>query len=297
MALPLESDLLRIFLAVAEYENVTRAADVLGRTQSAVSMQVKRLEEVAGTPLFTRGPRGMTLTETGQRLLPYARRIVRLVDETTASLRVQPLDGPVRIGIPEEYNQLVLPRALAAFAERHPATEVTVMCGYSEQQTRALTAGQIDLAVVFDVNGSSGEVLAIDPTVWVSSVAHDCHLRDPVPIGIYWNSSWCRDFAIRSLQNHGVNYRISYTCDTTGGLKGAAAAGLAVVPLARSTIPADCRELTAAEGFPPIDASRVVLRRNRERSSPAVEELASMLRDAFSPLTSPLPPGSAGDPD
>src|SRR5690606_37074805 len=213
---PLESDLLRIFVAVAQAGNVTHAAERLARTQSAVSMQVRKLEDSVGAVLFERGPRGVSLTPEGKRLLPYARRIVGLVDETTAVMRTAPLDGPVRVGIPEEYNQTVLPNALAAFAEIHPNIEVTVLCGYTAQQLAALEADQLDLAIIFDwCDGISGELLAVDPTVWVASAAHGRHLERPVPVAVYWRSSWCRDFALRSLERHTIPYRIAYTCDTS----------------------------------------------------------------------------------
>ena len=147
---PVESDLLRIFVAVAQSGNVTHASERLGRTQSAISMQVRKLEDSIGATLFERGPRGVTLTADGKRLLPYARRIVGLVDETTAAMRSAPLDGPVRVGIPEEYNQTILPNALVAFAETHPGIEVTVLCGYTAQQLEALEADELDLAIIFD---------------------------------------------------------------------------------------------------------------------------------------------------
>ncbi|MDI7863603.1 LysR substrate-binding domain-containing protein [Rhizobiaceae bacterium n13] len=288
MNLPLESDLLRIFLAVADTRNITRAADKLGRTQSAVSMQVKRLEETAGTALFVRGPRGVDLTGEGKRLVPHARRIVDLVDETSAAIRVKPLDGPVRVGIPEEYSHTILPRALATFAERHPAAEVTVMCGYSSQQMAALDRDELDLAVIFDWDNSSpGEVLAVDPTVWVTSLAYACHMRRPVPIAVYWNSNWCRDFAIRSLEQYSIPFRTAYGCDTSGGLCTAVSAGFGIAPLARSNIPPGCRELTLEDGFPPVDSSRVVLKRNPYRSGATIEGLAEMLREAFRPLAPP----------
>lgn len=283
---PLESDMLKIFLAVATAENVTRAAERIGRTQSAVSMQVKRLEEAAGAPLFERGPRGMVLNERGRRLLPYARRIAGLIEDATAAVRTAPLDGPVRVGIPEEYSQTILPQVMAAFAEMHPATDVTVMCGYSAQQMRALEADELDLAVIFDWNAvTDGEVIAADPTVWTASVLHDRHLERPVPIAVYWNSNWCRDFAIRSLEQHAISYRVAFSCDTSGGLRSAAASGLAVVPLARSNIPPGVRELTQADGFPIIDSTRVVLKRNRRRGGPAVDGMAEMIRAAFRPLS------------
>ena len=287
---PLESDLLRIFVAVARAENVTRAADVLGRTQSAVSMQVRKLEESVGVALFERGARGVSLTAEGERLLPYALRIVGLVDETTAVMRTKHLDGPVRVGIPEEYSQTVLPRALAAFSETHPATEVTVLCGYTTQQMEALEAGRLDLAVIFDWrDGVSGELLAIDPTVWATSLSHDRHLERPLPIAVYWRSSWCRDFALRSLDQQAIPYRTAYTCDTSGGLRSAVTSGLAVAPLSRSTLPPGTRELTLADGFPQIDSSRVVLKRNPRRASPAIEGLADTIRKAFAPLGVPEP--------
>ena len=282
---PLESDLLRIFVTVAQAGNVTHAAERLGRTQSAVSMQVRKLEDSVGAVLFERGPRGVALTAEGKRLLPYARRIVGLVDETTAAMRTAPLDGPVRVGIPEEYNQTVLPNALAAFAEVHPGTEVTVLCGYTSQQLAALEADELDLAIIFDwCDGVAGELLAIDPTVWVASTAHDRHLERPVPIAVYWRSSWCRDFALRSLERHGIAHRIAYSCDTSGGLRSAVSSGLTIAPLSRSNIPPGARELTRADGFPSIDSSRVVLKRNPQRGGPAIDGMADMIRKAFGPL-------------
>lgn len=285
MQAPLESDLLRVFLIVADAGNVTHAASDIGRTQSAVSLQLKKLEESIGKPLFERGPRGVALTEVGRQLLPYARRIVGLMDETTAAMRRRPLDGPVRIGIPEEYGHTVLPRALAAFAESHPSVDVTVMCGYTAQQMAALENDALDLAVVFDWSTQvQGEVLFIDPTVWVTSTVHRLHERNPMPIAVYGRSSWCTDFAIRSLEQHSLPYRIAYSCDTSGGLKIAVTAGLGIAPLSRSNIPPDCRELTMEDGFPPIDSSRVVLRRNAYHSSPAVESMAEVIRSAFRPV-------------
>ena len=286
--IPLDSDLMRSFLAVAETGSVTLAADRVGRTQSAVSMQIRRLEDSLGQPLFLRQPRGVTLTPRGEQLLPYARRVTSLLDEAAVALREKPLDGPVRIGIPDEYAETVLPRALAAFSERHPAVEVSVRCDFSAPQTHALDADQIDLAVIYDSSNTSGEeVLCIDPTVWVTSVQHEQHLQVPLPIGVYFRSDWCRDYAIRSLDQQGIRWRAAFECDASASLRIAARAGLAVSPLSRSTIPAGCRELTDADGFPVIDRARVVLRRNPRGSSAAIEGLAQTVREAFRPLAGP----------
>jgi DNA-binding transcriptional LysR family regulator len=283
--IPLDSDLMRSFLAVADTGSVTAAADRVGRTQSAVSMQIRRLEDSLGQPLFHRLPRGVTLTGRGEQLLPYARRVTSLLDEAAVALREKPLVGPVRIGIPDEYAETVLPRALAAFSERHPAVDVMVRCDFSAPQVAALMADELDLAVVYDCSHTSGdEVLCIDPTVWVTSISHAQHLQRPVPVGLYFRSDWCRDFALRSLDMQRIPWRPGFECDTSGSLRIAARAGLAISPLSRSTIPAGCRELTEADGFPIVDRARVLLRRNPSGTSPAIEGLADMLREAFRPL-------------
>ena len=245
-------------------------------------MQIKRLEGMVGEMLFSRGPRGVGLTRKGDELLSNARRIVSLLDETAASMIAPPLDGPVRIGIPEEYGHAILSRALGVFSKRHPQVEITVRFGPSASQMASLNAGELDLAVVFEWQDfSNGEVLMRDPTVWVTSDLHRMHEETPLPIAVYRNFGWCRDFAIRLLEERGLAYRVAYTSDTTGGLRLAVMSGLAVAPISRSNIPAGCRELTAADGFGDIDASNVVLRRNPGASSKAIDGMAEAIREAF----------------
>ena len=283
MGIHLDSDLLRTFVAVAETGNFTRAADQVRRTQSAVSMQIKRLEESVGAALFERGPRGVLLTRKGSELIANARRIVALLDETAASLHTAPLDGPVRIGIPEEYSYAILSRALNAFSRQHPKVEITVRYAHSASQKAAIDSGDLDLAVVFEwQDNSDGEVLMRDPTVWATSTQHSAHEETPLPVALYSRAGWCKDFAIKSLEQRGLAYRIACTSDTTGGLKLAVASGLAVAPVSRSNIPADCRELTAADGFGDIDSSNVVLHRAAGARSEAIDGMADAIREAFS---------------
>lgn len=285
MQLPPDSDLLRSFLAVADAGSVTIAAGRLGRTQSAVSLQIKRLEDNLGQPLFHRQARGVALTARGEQLVPYARRITALLDEAAAALRVRPLIGPVRVGIPDEYSGTVLPRALAAFAERHPGVEVSVRCDHSEPQLRALDDDDLDLAVIYDWSYvAEGELLCIDPTVWVTSRTHAQHLRRPLPVAVYFRSNWFRDFAQRSLDQQGLEWRVAFECDDAGAMRVAVDNGLAIAPISRSTIPPDCRELSAEDGFPMVDSSRVILKRGPAGTSAAIEGMADMLRDAFRPL-------------
>ncbi|MER8708419.1 LysR substrate-binding domain-containing protein [Mesorhizobium sp. M0323] len=278
----LDSDLLRTFVAVADTGNFTKAAERAGRTQSAVSMQMKRLEGMIGDSLFERGSRGVALTQRGGELIANARRIVSLLDETAASMVAAPLGGPVRIGIPEEYGHAILSRALGVFAKRHPQVDITVRYAHSGAQIAALAAGELDLAVVFEWQDlSGGEVLMHDPTVWVTSELHHMHEERPVPIALYNRAGWCKDFAIKSLEQRGLAYRVAYTSDTNGGLRLAVTSGLAIAPISRSNIPAGCRELTAADGFGDIDSSNVVLRRNPNASGEAIDGMEEAIREAF----------------
>jgi DNA-binding transcriptional LysR family regulator len=290
MNIPLDSDLMRSFLAVADNGSVTAAAGHLGRTQSAVSLQIKRLEDSLGHPLFERLARGVELTPRGEQLVPYARRVVGLLDEAAVALREKPLVGPVRVGIPDEYSGTVLPRALAAFDERHEGVQVTVRVDHSENQMLALAADELDLAVIYDWSYvEEGEILCVDPTVWVTSIAHAPHLRRPVPVCTYMRSDWCRDFAEESLHRQGIDWRTAWTCDVASGFRIAVVNGMAIAPLSRSTIPVGCRELTGEDGYPIVDSARVVLRRNPRGTSPAVEGMAALLREAFAPLSGPVP--------
>ncbi|MER9850784.1 LysR substrate-binding domain-containing protein [Mesorhizobium sp. M0106] len=278
----LDSDLLRTFVAVADTGNFTKAAERAGRTQSAVSMQMKRLEGMIGDSLFERGSRGVALTQRGGELIANARRIVSLLDETAASMVAAPLGGPVRIGIPEEYGHAILSRALGAFAKRHPQVDITVRYAHSGAQIAALAAGELDLAVVFEWQDlSGGEVLMHDPTVWVTSELHHMHEERPVPIALYNRAGWCKDFAIKSLEQRDLAYRVAYTSDTNGGLRLAVTSGLAIAPISRSNIPAGCRELAAADGFGDIDSSNVVLRRNPNASGEAIDGMEEAIREAF----------------
>ncbi|ABD53012.1 LysR family transcriptional regulator [Jannaschia sp. CCS1] len=283
---PLDSDLMRGFLAVVETGSLTRAGHRLGRTQSAISMQIRKLEDSLGQSVFVREPRGVRLTERGKQLLPYAQRVVGLLDEAAIALREKPLSGPVRVGVPDEYIQGVLPAVLSAFSQRHPETQVTLRCDFSAPQLEALNSDKIDLAVIYEgYSTDEVEVLAVDPTVWVTSISHAQHLHRPLPISIYFSSDWCRDFALHSLEQIGIPYFAAFECDTSGGMRSAVSNGIAVAPLARSSIPPGCRELTAEDGFMGVDNARVVLRRNPAGSSTAIEAMVATLREAFWPLT------------
>ncbi|MCP4251518.1 MAG: LysR family transcriptional regulator, partial [bacterium] len=191
-------------MAIAESGSFTRAAEQVGRTQSAVSMQMKKLELTLGQRLFIREARGVRLTRNGQGLITRARQILALLDQTAESLRTEPLEGNIRVGLPEEYGTKVLPSVLAHFAESHPAVRVTVQCEASPALDRAIAKGELDLAVVVNDSGQvEGEILVHDPTVWVTSASHAVHQQDPLPVAMYDHDCWWHDWALKTLDDRG----------------------------------------------------------------------------------------------
>jgi DNA-binding transcriptional LysR family regulator len=278
----LDSDLLRTFLAVAETRNFTKAGELVGRTQSAVSVQMRRLEEGLGGSLFDRTARGVVITKQGRQLLTRARKIIALLDETAASIRVPHLKGVVRVGTPEEYGNSLIPSVLRDFNGTHPDVEVIVNFGRSAANLEALNSGLLDLAVIYEGSRNTAhEILRPDPTVWVTSNVHEQHLREPLPVAMYANASWWRESALATLDNIKANYQVSYLSDSSNGLLAGVRSGLGIAPLARGSIPEDCRELTITEGFPVIDYSNVVLCQSSKPPSEAALGMAESIRQAF----------------
>jgi DNA-binding transcriptional LysR family regulator len=277
----LDSELLRGFVAVTEAGSVSGGAKRLGRTQSAVSMQIRKLEEVAGQPLFRREARGVRLTASGEALLLRARSILGLLSEAESALTVDPLVGRLSVGVPEEYGASVLSDVLAQFAETNPEVEVTVHCEPTPSLDAALATGTLDLAVLaIDSGEPVGEVLAYDPTVWVTSNRHQIEISDPLPVAMYDHDCWWRDWALRTLDARGQRYRIAYTSRSVAGIQAAVRSGLAVAVLARSTMPANSRVLGAAEGFSELPGSSIVLQRGLQQGRIA-DGMAQALRKVF----------------
>lgn len=278
----LESDLLRTLVATADTGNFTRASEAVGRTQSAVSIQMKKLEEIVGERLFERGPRGVTLTSPGEKLVRDARRILSLLEEAAVSLQSDPLDGFVRIGIPEEYGGTILPRVLSRFSKKHQQVEVTVRCGASSELKADLDKGELDLVVVHEEAARiGGEVLLIDPVVWVTSETHFQHECTPMPVAVCDRGCWWRDWAIGCLEQQQKDYRITYVSSSSFGLQAAVSSGIAVAVLAQSQIPPGCRELTPEEGFAQLQGTNIVLRQRSQDKCGTRAEMAQAVREAF----------------
>lgn len=278
----LDSDLLRIFIAVARHGSVTRAADAVHRTQSAVSVQIKRLEELLETRLFERQARGVALTGAGEALLGSAHEIVDQLDRTAASFVGNRMSGGVRVGIPDEYGSNILPDVLAAFAARNPGVEVSVQCGFSVRFPDLVDKGELDLAIYSsDRPSGKDEVLCEEQTVWAARAGFRAPPGEPIPLALFDRSCWWRDVAAEALRSAGLECRIVYSSESVAGVKAAIAAGLAVGVLAETSLEPSFRVLGRDDGFPPLPKSHLVLMGDGKLKPPAVRAMADAIRGGF----------------
>ncbi len=271
----LDIDQLRTFIAIAETGSFTRAAEVVNKTQSAVSMQMKRLEERLERPIFARDGRASKLTEDGMRLLDYARRIVKLNVETIAAFSDEALSGRVRLGVPDDYADRYLPEIMARFSRAYPGVELTVMCEPSADLLDRIDANEVDLAIVTNCESKrASETFRRERLLWVTSNRHPTHLEERVPLALGRPSCIWRHTAIERLESTGRPYRLLYSSSNAGAVAAAVLAGLAVSVLPESGLRPGMRVLTNADGFPDLPSCRIGLVRNAHERSALADALA-----------------------
>jgi DNA-binding transcriptional LysR family regulator len=282
----LDIDQLRTFIAIAETESFTKAAEVLNKTQSAVSMQMKRLEERIERPIFARDGRASKLTEDGARLLDYARRLVKLNVETVAAFSDAALSGRVRLGVPDDYADRYLPEIMARFSRAYPGVELTVICEPSIDLLERIDGNEIDLAIVTNCESKrASETFRRERLLWVTSNRHAIHLEEPLPLALGRPSCTWRRTAIERLESIGKPYRVLYSSSNAGAVAAAVLAGLAVSVLAESGLRPGMRVLTTAEGFPELTTCRVGLVRNAHDSSALADALAEHIISSLDNLS------------
>lgn len=287
LALPpgLDPDLLRAFVLIAEGGSVTRAAARVGRTQSAVSMQIKRLEEFLGKPLLVRQGRGLSPTPHGAWLLDRARQVLALNDQIIAGFWEPALVGHVRLGVPDDYALRWLPGILADFAETHPAVEVEVVCFNSEALAGQLDAGLLDLALLTEGHAAPGWVgqeVWRGPLRWVGSARHGTHRRDPLPLVLAQDGCTWRQAALDALGGAGRAARVTYNSATQAGCFALALAGLGVTVSTTAPLPEGLAWLGAGDGMPPLPAMGIELLQSRGvAGSPAAMALSAGIVRGF----------------
>ena len=283
----LDIDLLKTFLAISDTGTFTRAADEVHKTQSAVSMQMKRLEDLLGRPLFARDGRAIRFTPDGERLIEYARRMVAINDEAVSAFTRPELTGTVRFGTPDDYADRFLPEILARFSRTHPQITVDVECLSSSALSERTKRGEIDLAVVtMGCDVLQAEVVRHEPLVWVVSARHSVHLLDVLPIATPL-CEW-RKMVLRALEKQDRKYRISYSSSNSNALNAAVQSGLAVGAVPELCVRPGMRILTEKDGFPALGTFDIGMVRKAGRSSSAIEALARHVTEAIANLNPAL---------
>lgn len=285
MALP-DIDQLRTFLAIADTGTFTRAADVVHKTQSAVSMQIKKLEETVGRPLFCRDGRASKLTEDGEKLVDYARRIVRLASDAMASFADAELAGRVRLGLPDDYADRYLPEILARFSQSNPRVEVTVICEPTPMLVDRIDACDLDLAIITHVE-SRGQAWVIrrERLLWVTSSRHAVHEVTPIPLALGRAFCTWREAATLALEGVGRTYRVLYSSWNSTAVGAAVLAGLAVSVLPESAVRPGMRILGATDGFPTLPSCKIALVRNSAEPSALVDALSGHIVSSLDNLS------------
>ncbi|OJA74242.1 LysR family transcriptional regulator [Burkholderia ubonensis] len=303
---------LRSLVAGMDLGSFAKAADRVARSSSAVSAQIRKLEEQAGTPLFVKSGRGLALTDAGDAMLRYARRMIELNDEAAAAVRGVSLDGWVRIGLQEDFGEAILPGVLGRFARAHPKVRIEARVAHNAELLERLDANQLDLALVWGDpasaafvarTGIDSEEIARVPMRWIgaagsgaagSATAGDgdagepsVRMRDePLPLVVFDRP--CRFFgaATDALDRVGVPWRVAFTTPSLAGLWAAASAGLGLTVRSHYGLPASVRLLDAAPlGLPELPSVPLMLLRRASSATPTVDRLARIMTQAVSGAT------------
>lgn len=292
---PLNFDIafLRSYVAGIELGSFARAAGKVGRSTSAVSAQLKKLEEQAGLPLFRKDGRGLALTQAGEVLLGYARRLLELNDEAAVALRGVELEGWIRLGLQEDFGEALLPEVLGRFARAHPKVRIEAHVACNTALLERLAVDQLDLALLWGGAGIVGldgyplhqrQRIAEPVMRWIasSSVEWQPQAGEALPLIMFDRECLFQRCATQALDRAGIAWRIAFTSPSLAGLWAAAAAGLGVTVRTGHGLPPSVRVLDEAEaGLPALPSLSLELLRAASPARPPVERLAALIIESL----------------
>jgi DNA-binding transcriptional LysR family regulator len=295
MAAPLDLDQLHTFITISDMGSFTKAADEVHRTQSAVSMQMRRLEERIGKPLFEKDGRSNRLTEDGEKLLAYARRMMHLNRETLAAFDDRALEGMVRIGIPDDYADRFMPEIMARFARSNPRVELTVICEPTPSLVEHLKRGNLDLAIVTHNEASAqSEVVRREPLLWVSSANHATHEESILPMAFGRPTCIWRRSACDVLDKMNRDYRVLFSSFSATVLTAAVLSGLAISVLPECALRPGMRVLGESDGFGLLPDCRIGIMRGHTARADIVEAIARHISDSLDNISVPVAEETGG---
>lgn len=276
-------DALRSFVLGVELNSFARAAERLARSTSAVSAQLKKLEQQSGTALVRKVGRSTMPTEAGELLLSYARRMLELNDAAAEALRANELQGSVRVGLLEDFGENLLPTVLGRFARAHVNVRIEVHVGRNADLRERLLSGRLDLALIWEDGPlpAQAERLGQLPLCWIGPAEADSlsySPDDPLPLVTFEAPCLVRTFVTAALDRAGIAWRVASTSPSLGGLWAATTAGLGLTVRTRIGLPAGVRALPPGHlGLPALPALGLLLL--RADASPATTELANIVRE------------------
>lgn len=287
--LNLDLDLLRTFVAVADLNTFAAAAVAVCRTQSAVSQQMQRLEQLVGKELFARHGRNKLLTEHGVQFLGYARKILQFNDEACTSLMYSDIQGTLAIGASEDTADNILPYILHRVTTVFPKLTIDVSVKRSPEMHDMLANGDIDLAITTTSSDSAEQILLrTSPTMWYCAADYNFRPEEPVALVLLDEPSNFRALALTMLEQLGIPWRIAYVASTLSAVKAAVKAGLGVTVRPVEMMSPDLRVLGAAEGLPPLPDTRYFLCKRSEESNALTEAIFNVIRTGDRHITAPL---------
>jgi DNA-binding transcriptional LysR family regulator len=274
----LDPTLLQALVAVADQRSFTRAAEMLNRTQSSVSTQIKRLEEHVGLRLLERSTTHVELSPAGEKLLGYARRMLSLGEEAIQRLHDHDIQGNVRLGVMEDYGTLVLPSLLMSFAASYPGVQIEMESGLTSRMVERV-GSDFDIVIAMHAVGEkSGVPLCREKAVWAGSSLLDSRASDPLPLALYPSGCLFRKWALEALDRSGRPWRLAFVSHSLSAVEAVAAKGLAVTVVKESTLPSSLTVLGADAGMPKLP--RADIRMHTAISlSPASKLLAAHVRE------------------
>ncbi|HMO70924.1 MAG TPA: LysR family transcriptional regulator [Paracoccaceae bacterium] len=272
---------LRSFAAVAEAGGVTRAAGLLNLTQSAVSMQVKRLEEMLGCELFIRAARRMALTPEGEQLLSYARRMVALNDEAMVRLTCSSFEGEIRLGVPHDIVYPAIPGILKRLAGAFPRVRVNLASSFTVLLKEGFARGVFDAIVTTEAAaGEGGEVLARRDLVWVGATGGRCWQRRPLRLG-FKDTCIFRGIAQTALERAGLPWEMAYQGESEQAIEATLAADLAVSARLEGALPGDTEAIDSRGALPGLGSLAICLYVAPTLTGPAAQALEAEIRAAY----------------
>ncbi len=288
MSRNLDTTALRSFVAVADTGGVTKAAGLLNLTQSAVSMQLKRLEESLNTTLLDRSARSIALTSEGEQLLSYARRMLILNDEIYGKLTSQEYEGEVTLGVPHDIVYPVIPQVLRRFAAAYPRMRVQLVSSFTRKLIEEFNRGAIDVILTTeDSMGVGGEQLAEIPLIWVGAPDGQAWKQRPLRLA-YEQRCIFRQFVQRRLDEAGVPWEMVVESDSSRTIEATVSADLAVHTMLEGTEPRHFERISHGGSLPELRRMNVNLYQTNLDDGPVIADLSRYIRDGFHTLRTPV---------